>query len=80
MNGMFHNGNLLQWSDSSRAPSLAQEFPIRQQFLLVQFRPSLHQPPLSLRDRPGKQLDGPDRKDRRMLLIVGMKVGDMVPL
>ena len=47
MNGMFHNGNLLQWSDSSRAPSLAQEFPIRQQFLRVQFRPSLHQPPLS---------------------------------
>ena len=59
---------------------MAQEFPVRQHFFLVQFRPSLDQALLALGNSSGQQLNGANRKDRRILLIIGMKVRHVVPL
>ena len=71
---------LLQRSDLCRSPPLRQEFPAREQFLLVQFGPGLHEPLRPLGNRPGKQLNWSDREYGRILLIIGVKVRYMVPL
>ena len=74
-----HTSTLLQRGNRCRSSALPEQFPVRQQFFLVPFRPSLHQPPLPLGNRPGQLLNSPDRKDRRVVLIVSMKVRYVVP-
>jgi hypothetical protein len=42
------------------------------------FGPGLNEPPLTPRQRAGDEVYGIDRENGRLILIIGMEMGDMV--
>ena len=55
-----------------------EQLPVRQQFVLVQFRPRLDQTTLLLRERSGDQVDRANRKNGGLVLKIGMEMSNVV--
>ena len=55
-----------------------EEIPVRQQLVLMKFRPCLDQTTLSLRKVPRDQLHGINRKDGGFVLEVRVEMNNMV--
>jgi hypothetical protein len=60
---------LIKRIDRNRCLPGLQPLPIREQFLLVQFCPCLHEASLPPRNRPGNQLDGIEAEYRDVILL-----------
>ena len=78
MDGMGHR--LPEWFDLDRRLARLQEIPIAPQFLSVNLRPSLHEPLLCLGHTAAEALDRVHSKDRRVLLVIRVKMRAMMGL
>ena len=65
MDGMGHG--LPEWFDLDRRLARLQEIPIALQFLSVNLRPGLHEPPLRLGHTAAEAFDRVHGKDRRLV-------------
>jgi hypothetical protein len=55
-----------------------EQLPVRQQFILMQFRPCLDQTPLFLRKRSGDQVHGANRENGGFVLKIGMEMSNVM--
>ena len=78
MDGMKHE--LPEWLDLDRRLARLQEIPIALQFLSVNLRPSLHEPLLCLGHTAAEAFDRVHGKDRRVVLVIRMKMRAMMGL
>jgi hypothetical protein len=69
---------LPQWIDFDWRFARLQEFPVPLQLRAVNLRPGFDQPSLGLRQPPTQALDGVEREDGGVLLIVRMEMRPMM--
>src|SRR5439155_21046181 len=78
MDGMGHG--LPEWFDLDRRLPRLQEIPIVLQFLSVNLSPSLHEPLLCLGHFAAEAFDRVHGKDRRVVLVIRVKMRGMMGL
>ena len=70
----------MQRSDLGRPPAVQEQLPVRNQFILMEFRPSLNEPALTLRDRSGHHIDRGNGEHCLFFLIIGVEMSEIMTL